>query len=279
VGLPYFNRTFVPLMVPVLIAVAAGPLLAWKRGDLAGALQRLWVAFAAVVAVVLVGLYVTRGGPVLAVLGFGLAAWVFLGALAEWAERVKLFQAHWRDSWRRARGLPRAAHGMTLAHLGLAVSVAGIAASAFETERIEVLHPGNSVPVAAYVLRLDGVDEVAGPDYTADRAVITAKRDGVTVAVMHPEKRFFPVQQVQTSLTAIHTNLLADLYVALGDGDGQGGWTVRAYWKPLVPWIWIGAVVMALGGLTSLSDRRRRVGAAARRAACGGVNAQGQLGD
>ena len=106
----------------------------------------------------------------------------------------------------------------------------------------------------------------------------------VTVAVMHPEKRFFPVQQVQTSLTAIHTNLLADLYVALGDGDGQGGWTVRAYWKPLVPWIWIGAVVMALGGLTSLSDRRRRVGVGvaarrARRAACGGVKAQGQLGD
>jgi cytochrome c-type biogenesis protein CcmF len=266
VGFPFFNRTFVPLMVPLLIAVAAGPLLAWKRGDLLGALQRLWLAFAGAVLVALLGLYVTKGGPVLAVLGLALAAWVALGALSEWAERVRLFRAPPPESWRRAVALPRAAHGMTLAHFGLAVTVAGIAASAWESERIEVLHPGDSLPIAGYVLHLGEISKVDGPNFTADRADITVTRDGSVVTQMHPEKRFFPVQQMPTSVTAIHTNLLADLYVALGDSDGKGGWTLRAYWKPLVPWIWIGAVFMAAGGVISLSDRRWRVGIAARRA-------------
>src|SRR5690349_137631 len=266
VGYPFFDRTFVPLMVPALIAVSAGPLLAWKRGDLTGALQRLWLALGAVIAVAAIGLYLTRGGPVLAVLGLALAAWVGVGTLSEWAERIKLFRAPLPESWRRARNLPRAAHGMTLAHFGLAVTIAGIAASAFESERIEVLHPGDSLPISSYVLHLDDVAKADGPNFTADRATITVTRHGETVTVMHPEKRFFPVQQMPTSMTAIHTNMLADLYVALGDSDGKGGWTVRAYWKPLVPWIWLGAVIMALGGAVSLSDRRWRVGVAARRA-------------
>ncbi len=264
VGFPFFNRTFVPLMVPVLIAVAIGPLLAWKRGDLAAALQRLWLALAGTVAAVLIGFYVTGGGPVLAVLGLGLAAWVLLAAAVEWAERIRLLRAPWRESWRRARSLPRAAHGMTLAHMGLAITVAGIAASAWQQERIEVVAPGGTLAIAGYVLHLDGMTKLPGADFTADRASITVTRGGETVTVMHPEKRFFPLQQMATAMTAIHTNLLADLYVALGDSDGKGGWTVRAYWKPLVPWIWIGAVAMAAGGLVSLSDRRWRIGVAAR---------------
>jgi cytochrome c-type biogenesis protein CcmF len=264
VGFPFFDRTFVPLMVPVLVAVAAGPLLAWKRGDLRGALQRLWLALAGSGLVVLAGLYVTSGGPVLAVLGLGLAAWVFLGAVIEWTERVRLGRAPLADSVRRARTMPRAAHGMTLAHIGLAVTVAGIAASAWQQESIEVVRPGGTVALAGYVLRLDEVGKQPGPNFTADRADITVSRKGETIAVMHPEKRFFPLQQMSTSMTAIHTNLLADLYVALGDGDGKGGWTLRAYWKPLVPWIWIGAVLMAGGGIVSLSDRRWRIGIATR---------------
>jgi cytochrome c-type biogenesis protein CcmF len=264
VGPPYFDSVFRGLMTPLLIALAAGPLLAWKRGDLLGALQRLWLALAAAILVALIALYLTHGGPVLAVLGLGLAAWVFTGALVEWAERVKLARAPLAESWRRALRLPRATHGMTLAHLGMAVTVAGIAASAWQAERIELVKPGENLPIAGYVLHLDGVDKVDGPNFTADRARITASRDGKMIALMQPEKRFFPLQQMPTSVTAIHTTLLADLYVALGDGDDKGAWTVRAYWKPLVPWIWIGAVMMALGGIVSLSDRRWRVGIAAR---------------
>jgi cytochrome c-type biogenesis protein CcmF len=264
VGPPFFDLVFRWLMAPLLVAVAIGPLLAWKRGDLLGALQRLWGAFAAAVVVALVGLYVSSGGPVLAVLGLALAAWMGLGALVEWAERVRLFRAGAGETWRRARHLPRATHGMTLAHLGLAVTLAGIAASAWQQERIDVMKPGEDLTIAGYVLHLAGVGKTDGPNFTADRADITVTKDGALITVMHPEKRFFPVRQVPTSMTAIHTDLLADLYVALGDSDGKGGWTVRAYWKPLVPWIWIGAVFMAGGGLVSLSDRRWRVGVGAR---------------
>jgi cytochrome c-type biogenesis protein CcmF len=264
VGFPFFDRTFAPLMVPLLMAVAIGPLLAWKRGDLLGALQRLWLAFAAVAIVMLVGLYLTRGGPVLAVFGLALAAWVFMGAVLEWSERVKIGRAPIGESWRRARHLPRAAHGMTLAHLGLGVTLAGIAASAWQEERIEIVRSGQDLAIAGYTLHLDEVAQVAGANFAADRAGITVTKDGNVIAEMHPEKRFFPVQQMPTSVTAIHTNLLADLYVALGDSDGAGGWTIRAYWKPLVPWIWIGTVFMALGGFLSLSDRRWRIGVAQR---------------
>ena len=264
VGFPFFNRTFAPLMVPMLIAVGVGPLLAWKRGDLLGALQRIWLAYVVAGIALLIAFYVTHGGPVLAVLGLGLAAWLATAVAVEWAERVRLFRAPLHESWRRAVHLPRAAYGMSIAHFGLAVSVAGIAASAFAVDSIQALKVGDSLQVGGYTMHLDQVRRMPGPNYTAEDATIRITQGGATVAVVHPQKRFFPLQQETTSETAIRTNLLADLYVALGDEDNNGNYTIRAYWKPLVPWIWIGAVMMAFGGLVSLSDRRWRVGAAAR---------------
>ena len=264
VGFPFFNRTFAPLMVPLVIAVGIGPLMAWKRGDLLGALQRIWVAYVVAGIALLIAFYVTHGGPVLAVLGLGLAAWLATAVLVEFAERVRLFRGPLQDSWRRALHLPRATYGMTFAHFGLAVSVAGFAASAFAVEAIQAVQVGGSLKVAGYVMHLDKVQELPGPNYTAQDATVRITRDGETIGVVHPQKRFFPLQQQTTSETAIRTNLLADLYVALGDQDDTGHYTIRAYWKPLVPWIWIGAVIMAFGGMVSLSDRRWRVGAAAR---------------
>jgi cytochrome c-type biogenesis protein CcmF len=265
VGFPFFNRTFVPLMAPLLIAIPFGPLLGWKRGDLLAAGQRLIAAAAAAIAVVLAVLLLVRPAEVLAALGLGLAAWIGVGCLAEWADRVQLLRGFGRDTLARARRLPRSAYGMTLAHLGVAVTIAGIAASAWESERIELVHPGESVSIAGYDLRLDNVERIQGPNYTADRGTVTVTRRGSPVAVMHPEKRFFTVQQMATTFTAIDTDLLSDLYVVLADGDGNSTWTLRIYEKPLVPWIWLGCGVMALGGLMSLSDRRWRVGAAVRR--------------
>jgi cytochrome c-type biogenesis protein CcmF len=268
VGFPFFNRTFAPLMVPLVVAVGVGPLMAWKRGDLLGALQRLWVAYIITAGTILVAFYVTRGGPVLAVLGLGLAAWLGTAVLVEFAERIRLFRLPLADSLRRAAHLPRSSYGMTIAHFGLAVSVAGFAASAFDQEAIEVLRPGGSLHVAGYELTLEKVERKPGANFLADDASVRITRDGAAagdvVAVVHPQRRFFPLQQQTTGETAIRTNLLADLYVALGDGDAEGNWTLRAYWKPLVPWIWIGAIIMAFGGVVSLSDRRWRVGAAAR---------------
>jgi cytochrome c-type biogenesis protein CcmF len=264
VGFPFFNATFVPLMVPMLLAVGVGPLLAWKRGDLLGALQRLWVGYLVTVLVILAALYATSGGPVLAVLGLGLAAWLATAVLTELAERVRLFRIPLADSLRRLRQLPRAAYGMTLAHAGLAVFVAGVSASAFDREAIELLKPGASLHLAGYEVTLDNVVRRPGPNFIADDATVLIRRGGALIAELHPQRRFFPVQRQTTSETAIRTNFLADLYVALGEADGSGAWTLRVYWKPLVPWIWIGAIIMAAGGVVSLSDRRWRVGVAAR---------------
>ncbi|HLJ19944.1 MAG TPA: heme lyase CcmF/NrfE family subunit [Stellaceae bacterium] len=266
IGPPYFSLVFGILISPLLIAMPFGPLLGWKRGDLLAASQRLIVALGAAIAVALAVLLFVRPAAVLATLGLGLAAWIAVGSLVEWSERVQLFRIRFGDTLARARHLPRAAYGMTIAHLGVAVTVAGIAASAWASERIERVHAGDSISIAGYDLRLDKVEPVEGPNYTAQRGTVTVTRGGALVTVMHPESRFFPVQQMSTTFTTIRTDLLSDLYVVLADGDGQGAWTLRVYEKPLVPWIWLGCGVMALGGLFSLSDRRWRVGAAVRRA-------------
>ncbi len=264
VGPPFFNRTFVPMMVPVLIAMAVGPMLSWKRGDLLGAFQRLWVAFAVACLVTLGLLYATYGGPVLAVLGLGVAVWTAMGVVTELAERVRLFRLPFGESAKRAINLPRSAIGMTLAHFGMAISVAGISASAFEVEHLAVVPIGGEFALAGYTMHFVKVENVQGPNYIANDATIEVRRDGDLVATVHPERRYFALQNQTTSVTAIRTSPVADLYVALGEPADGGGWTIRAYWKPLISWIWGGALVMAFGGVVSLSDRRWRVGAAAR---------------
>jgi cytochrome c-type biogenesis protein CcmF len=272
VGAPFYSRTFVPLMVPLVAAMGVGPFLAWKRADLAGVLGRLKLAAGLAVAAVLAALYLERGGPVLALFGVALAAWLFSASLLEWAGRVKLLRVPLADSLRRARNLPRSAYGMTLAHAGLAVAIAGMTASAaWKTEEILVLRPGDSVQVAGTSYLFEGVERSQGPNYQSDTATITVTRDGRRIARLSPEKRLYPVQNMPTTEAAIHTTGLADLYVALGDSDGQGGWTVRIFHEPLVPWIWAGSLFMVLGGFISLTDRRLRFGAPARRRAARGA--------
>jgi cytochrome c-type biogenesis protein CcmF len=272
VGAPYYNLTFVPIMAPLIAVMAVGPLLAWKRGDLAGVLARLAVA-AVVTALVTGATLALTGGPVLAVLGIGLAAWLALGTATEFAERIRLFRAPPAETLRRLAGLPRAAIGMTVAHSAMAVIVLGItASSAWQSERILVMTPGQTVEIAGYRIALDRVERVPGPNYLAERAILTATRDGATVAVLRPEKRAYTTPRQTTTEAAIHTTLMADLYAVLGDpaaaapGGSATGWTVRLYHNPLVPWIWIGAVIMVIGGLVSLTDRRHRVGVPTRRA-------------
>lgn len=266
VGPPFYNATFVPLMTPLVAAMAVGPLLQWKRADLTGVVERLKVVAIVTLVVVLAVAYLTDGIPVLAVFAMGLAAWLFAGAIVEWAGRIKLFRASLRDSFARAVGLPRAAHGMTLAHSGLAVMIAGMTAStAWNVEELRVMRPGETVEVAGYTYRFGGVRGVDGPNYMADRGAFTVTRGDRQVAFMEPERRLYPVQRRETTEAAIHTMVFADLYAVVGEPDGRGGWTVRLYHQPLVAWIWVGAGLMVLGGALSLSDRRIRVGAPARR--------------
>jgi len=272
VGAPYFNATFLPLMTPALLVMVVAPLMAWKRADLAGALGRLKLAFLA--AIVIAGVaFALKGGPALALAGLAIAAWLVAGAFVDIAERIRLFRLPFGDSLRRLGGLPRSAIGAAVAHGALGLVVAGItASSAWHAEHIGVMKPGESVDIAGYTIKLEQVGEYDGPNYRARRAILAATYGGKPVATLTPEKRFFTVQQTTTTEAAIHTTGFADLYAVLGDPaapqagseNTDGGWVIRLYHNPLVPWIWVGAVLMALGGLISLTDRRHRVGAPTR---------------
>jgi cytochrome c-type biogenesis protein CcmF len=151
---------------------------------------------------------------------------------------------------------------MSMAHAGLAIAILGMtASSAWKQEDIRVLRPGESAAIAGYSYRLDSVGPAEGPNYSATRAQFTFSRDGERIAVLTPEKRFYPDAQTTTTQAAIHASQFSDLYAVIGEPDGKGGWTVRMYHEPLVPLIWGGFMLMAAGGLVSLSDRRYRVGA------------------
>jgi len=199
--------------------------------------------------------------------GMALAAWLLAATIVEWGERVHLFAEPFGRSLRRAARLPRAAWGMSFAHAGMAVVIAGITgSSAWSVERIVDAKPGDTVDLAGYRIALDAVGEVRGPDYVATRATMRLLRGDRLIAELHPEKRFYPLENGTQTDVAIRTNLLSDVYAVIGDSDGKAGYTLRLYYNPLVPWIWLGAGLMAFGGLVSLSDRRHRVGAPTRRA-------------
>ncbi len=266
VGAPYFNLVFGLIMLPLLIAVPFGPFLAWKRGRLWWVVQRLSIAAGTGLIIGTAALALKTGTSVGAALGIALGVFIMVGALAELAQRIKLLKVSPGESLRRMWNLPRAAHGMMLAHFGMGVLVVGvIGISVWKIEVIEAINPGQSVEAGAYTIRLDKVEAHQGPNYIADRGSFTVLRGGVEIATMFPEKRFYPVQGTPTTEAAIRSNGMRDIYVVLGDQLTDGSWTVRTYVHPLVPWIWFGAVIMGIGGLVSLSDRRYRIGAPAGR--------------
>ncbi|HPG21261.1 MAG TPA: heme lyase CcmF/NrfE family subunit [Amaricoccus sp.] len=267
VGPPFFDLAFTPFIVALAVILPPFSILPWKRGSLARAMSPLWGVLALSVALGALAWSLQTGGAMLAPVGITLAAWLVLGAFADIASRIRLSRAAPAESLRRALNLPRADWGKAIAHAGLGVSIFGIACiTAWASEDIRAMKPGDSFPVAGYVLRLDGVEHSTGANYSADTATIAILRDGAEIGTLHPEKRFYPVQRMPTTEAAIDRGLTRDLYVALGDPQEDGGWAVRTYVKPFANWIWIGALIMAAGGATSLTDRRYRVGAPARRA-------------
>ena len=267
VGPPYFNATFGPLMIPLLLVVPIGSMIAWKRGDLMGVLGRLKAAMIVTALIVVGHLFWTEGKSALAVLGLGVAWWVIFGSLVELAERIQLFRVPFARSMNRAKGLPRAAYAMAIAHMGLGVMMVGVVgSSAWQSERILVMKPGDSVELAGYDFTLEDVSEYQGPNYVGRRADIAVTSDGDSVAVLQPEMRFYTVERQPTSEAGIHSNMFRDLYGVLADPpEGQtaadAGYTVRLYHNPLVTWIWGGVVMMGFAGCISLTDRRHRVGA------------------
>ncbi len=262
VGAPFFNLTFGPLMVPLLVAVPFGPLLAWKRGDLIGAAQRLIAAgVVALLAVAFVYAWV-HGGAVLAPLAIGLAVFVIVGALVDIAERIALFRGPLSISLRRASGLPRSAWGTMFAHAALGVTLIGIVCeSTWNSEYIAAMKPGDSTKLAGYEFKFEGANQRQGPNYRELLTQFTVTENGRLIGGMAPSKRSFITRGSSTTEAALLTRGFSQLYVSLGDINEQGAVTVRIYHKPMVLLIWFGPILMALGGLLSLSDRRLRVGA------------------
>ncbi len=262
VGAPFFNLTFGPLFVALMFAIPFGPLLAWKRGDLLGVAQRLMTAAAIGIATAVAILAAERGNMVLAPFGVGLTVYVMFGAMLELAERVGLFRLPLATVWTRARGLPRSTWGTAVAHIGIALSMLGIiCAATWGTEQIVAIKPTQTVSLSGYDLTFTGVTQRPGPNYTAVVAEFAIRKDGNLVGSMEPSKRSFSSREMTTNEAALFVRGFDQLYLSLGDVNGDGSIAIRLYYKPMVLLIWVGAVVMMLGGALSLSDRRLRVGA------------------
>jgi cytochrome c-type biogenesis protein CcmF len=251
--------------------MGVGPYLSWKRADLAGVLQRVkYVALASIVAT-LVLWYLQEGGPLLAHLSILLAVWLLLATLREWAMRIRLFDVPFPDALRRARNLPRAAHGMTLAHAGVGVLMLGVIGStAWKEEEVVFVSPGTTIEIAGFEVTFDGVERVRGPNYFADRGTLYVTKDGEAVTTLFPERRFYPIAESSTTESAIRSTIAGDLYASIAepasdDAEFSGSWILRILYEPLVNFIWLGSAFLILGGGLSLTDRRLRVGAPKRK--------------
>jgi len=243
VGPPYYTLIFAPIFLALLALVPLGPALGWKRGDLKPVLRSLTPALglAGVAAVTVLAIVSPRG---IAVTGaFAVAGWLIGASILD---------------IRKRKGARAGAFASAIAHAGLAISLMGIAGtSAWRSEALTVVSPGQKLTVGPYTLRFDGVTREKGPNYIADRAHI-ALMDGDKVGtVLLPEHRYYPAEGQDMNDTAIHTTGFRDLYLALGDDRGDGRYALRAYVSPLAPLIWLGGLVMALGGMLSLWGRLR----------------------
>ncbi len=266
VGPPFFNATFLPLLVPLLLILPFGQSMAWKRGDLLGTAQRLAAAIAiGLVATVMIYGF-TYGGPVAAPLGIGLGVYLIASAIWDLGERIIVRASGARAIWSRAVGLPRSAYGSAIAHAGVGVMVIGIAATAWATEDIAVMKPGDRLANGNTAIVLQQMFPRTGPNYRELVGRFRVEIDGQDRGITESTKRTFITRNnMQTTEAGIRSFGPSQVYVSLGeiqpDGQSVG---VRMYTKPMILLIWIGSVIMALGGLLSITDRRFRVAAPAK---------------
>ncbi|KQZ94212.1 cytochrome C biogenesis protein CcmF [Mesorhizobium sp. Root157] len=267
VGAPFFDLTFIPLMMPLLLIVPFGPLLAWKRGDAWAVAQRLMFAFAVALLAALVAGFLIDGSSALAAFGTGLAFWLICGALTDLAIKAGFGNVSPAVMVRRFAGLPRSVFGTALAHLGLGLTVLGLVGTlCFGVEHILTMKPGQTVDMSGKLVRFDGLAGYKGPNFDEERAHFSLlNSDKGVVGEIYSAKRLYPVRQTTTTEAGIKTMGFSQLYISIGDDAADGAVVVRLWWKPLVILIWGGGLVMMAGGIMSLMDRRLRVGAPSRR--------------
>src|SRR5262245_20805374 len=256
VGPPYFNSVFVPLMAPASFLIGVGPIARWKQAKLPELAVRLKWAFAISLIMAAILPFIIGGWKWRASLGLLVAIWIVATVLQGIFSRVRSHTGG-GNILARIAAPSRSYYGMQLAHLGVAVFIAGVTVvTSYQSERDVKMNIGDSVKVGGYQFQLKNLARVQGPNYEAMRADIEVSKDGPPFAVMHPEKRAFTAAQNVTSETAIDRSIWRDLYLSLGDQVDGNAWTVRVYHKPLVNWIWGGALLMAIGGAFAVTDRR-----------------------
>ena len=263
VGPPFFNSTFGPLFIPLMLVMPFGPLMGWKRGDILSAAQRLLAAAMLSVVAIAAAFALEHGGPVMAPFGVGIAIFVMVGAVTDIAERTMILRVPFNVALRRAIGLPRSVWGTAFAHFGIGATLLGIVSvTAWGSEHIAAIKPGEVIDVSHYRLTFGGTFDRAGPNYRDVVGHFTVRRaNGDLIGIMEPSRRTFPARNMATTEAALMTRGVSQLYVSLGDPDANGAVPVRLYFKPNVLLIWGGALIMFLGGALSLSDRRLRIGA------------------
>ncbi len=269
VGPPYFQTVFVPLMVPLVMMMGLGPVARWKQASLPDIWQRVrWALGASMVIALLLPLVMGAWTPLIA-LGLFLAAWVITTSLLDLRKRI----AGTESLFQRLKTPSRSYYGMLMAHLGIAVFIIGVTmVKGYETERDVRMDVGDTVEAGGYEFRFDGVSDQRGPNYLAAIGRVTVRKDGKIVTVLQPEKRNYNASGMPMTEASIQAGFLRDLYVSLGEPiPGTTAWAVRVYIKPFVDWIWLGCLMMALGGVLAISDRRYRIHARKAQAAAKGV--------
>jgi cytochrome c-type biogenesis protein CcmF len=264
VGAPFFNATFIPLFIPLFIVMPFGQMLAWKRGNLLGAAQRLFVAMACGLAAML-AFAAWRGGPVVSVILAGLAVFACVGAFTDLIAKIFGRGGPNASAWIRILHLPRSVFGTAFAHAGLAVTLLGLAATGWGQEKILAVKPGETIEIGSYELVFESLATRPGPNYTARVAEVKIREGGVELGAIEPANRFYPSRQMNRAEAGIKTLGLGQIYVSIAEETKDGSISARIFWKPLVALIWIGALIMGFGGALSLSDRRLRIGIARRK--------------
>ena len=256
VGPPYFNAVFVPLMAPAMFLIGVGPIARWKQAKLPEIAVRLrWAFVVSLISAVAIP-FLLGGWQWRASLGMLLAVWIVATVILNIWSRIRTGSGE-LNLIDRIKAPSRGFYGMHLAHLGVAAFVAGVTVvTGYQTEKDVRMNIGEVVNAGGYEVRLENVTQLRGPNYQAVRADMQVSKNGAFVAMLHPEKRAFTTAQSVTSEAAIDRSIFRDIYVSLGDQAAGGGWTVRVYHKPLVNWIWGGALLMAIGGAFAVTDRR-----------------------
>ena len=260
VGPPYFNAVFVPLMLPLVLVVGIGPFMRWKKATMREVFKKL-------LKIIVIGLIIGIALPflvagktsILVAIGISLGGWSIASAIY-YLFKNTLRSDSGANILQRLKKIPRATYGMSIAHFGIGVFVFGVTfVSAFQQEKEIPMQTGQKIEMSGYIFEFDGVKDVQGPNYSSKQASVNVYKNDKLVAKLLPEKRTYLVQQNPMTEAGIDSGFLRDVYVALGEQINDNAWGVRLYYKPFIQWVWMGAVLMALGGLLAALDRRYRL--------------------